>query len=138
MNRCRCKCSARLLEDTAESNSEFANACRRPCGKNNACAWTPYMVENRSTGGLAPPAVPPAPVSDREQPLRFALAGCSVGVGVLNLKLPPLGIPPREPGGGCQKQNQYYNIDTSQSAIDIQKFLINCLPAFVRILSGWN
>jgi hypothetical protein len=25
-----------------------------------------------------------------------------VEVGVLNLTLPPLGIPPREPGGGCQ------------------------------------
>ena len=96
MNRCRC--CARLLENTTESNSEFANACRRPCSKNNA--WTPYMVENRSTGGLAPPAVPPAPTSDREQSFRFALAGCSVGV--LNLKLPTLGIPPREPGGGCQ------------------------------------
>jgi len=60
------------------------------------------MVENRSrsTGGLAPPAAPPAPASDREQPFRFALAGCSVGV--VNLKLPTLGIPPREPGGGCQ------------------------------------
>ncbi|WP_209004168.1 hypothetical protein, partial [Haloquadratum walsbyi] len=59
-------CCARLLENTTESNSEFANACRRPCGKNNA--WTPYMVENRSmsTGGLAPSAVPPAPASDRE------------------------------------------------------------------------
>ena len=97
------RCCARLLEDTAESNSEFANACRRPCGKNNA--WTPYMVENRSPGGLAPPAVLPAPASDREQPFRFALSGCSVGVGVLNLTLPPLGIPPREPGGGCQTDN---------------------------------
>ena len=56
------------------------------------------MVDN----SLAPPAVPPAPDSDREQPFRFALAGCSVEVGVLNLKHPTLGIPPREPGGGCQ------------------------------------
>ena len=66
------------------------------------------MVENRSrspgTGGLALPAPAVPPVSDREQPFRFALAGCSVGVevGVLNVTLPPLGIPPREPGGGCQ------------------------------------
>ena len=67
------------------------------------------MVNNRSRspGGLAlpAPAVPPAPapVSDREQPFRFALAGCSVGVGVSGSTLPPLGIPPREPGGGCQE-----------------------------------
>ena len=90
------RCCARLLGSNTESNSEFADACWRPCGKNNA--WTPYMVENRSTGGLASPAV--SPVSDREQPFRFALTGCSVGL--LNLKLPTLGIPPRSRGGGCQ------------------------------------
>jgi hypothetical protein len=44
MNRCSCRCCARLLANTIESNSEFAHACRRPCGTgtNNACAWTPY------------------------------------------------------------------------------------------------
>jgi hypothetical protein len=56
------------------------------------------MTEDRSTGGLALPAVPPA--TAREQPGRFSLTGCSVRLS--NLKLPPLGIPPPSGGGGCQ------------------------------------
>ena len=94
MNRYRCRCCARLLENTTESNSEFANTCRRPCGKNNACAWTPYMVENRSTGGLAPP------LQTTNSLLRFGLVGCSVELP--NLKLPSIGVSPRSRGRECQ------------------------------------
>jgi len=56
------------------------------------------MTEDRSTGGLALPAVPPA--SDHEHPAGFRPTGCSVALS--NLKLPPLGIPPPSGGGGCQ------------------------------------
>jgi hypothetical protein len=44
------------------------------------------MTEDRSTGGLALPAVPPAPV--REHPAGFRPTGCVVELS--NLKLPPL------------------------------------------------
>ncbi|ERG93245.1 MAG: hypothetical protein J07HQW1_03305 [Haloquadratum walsbyi J07HQW1] len=42
MNRysCRCRCSARLLESTTESNSESTEVCRTPQGKNNVGSRT--------------------------------------------------------------------------------------------------
>jgi hypothetical protein len=61
------RCSVRLLGSTTESNSESAEVCRTLRGKNNT--ESPYMMEDRSTGGLALPAVSPA--TDREQPAQI-------------------------------------------------------------------
>jgi hypothetical protein len=70
---------------STRSTAESTDICRLPRGKPNTGCLN--MTEERSTGGLALPAVPPVPV--REHPVRFALAGCSVGLP--NLKRPPLG-----------------------------------------------
>ena len=58
------RCSARLLESTTESNSKSSELCRTPRGKNNS--GSPNTMEDRSTGGLALPAVTPATVHDPE------------------------------------------------------------------------
>ena len=47
--------SVPTAESEPEDTPESADACRRPCGKNNT--GTPYTVEHRGNGGLAPPAV---------------------------------------------------------------------------------
>ena len=47
----RADCSGSDRKDTPES----VEVCWRPRGKNNT--RTPYTVEDRGTGGLAPPAV---------------------------------------------------------------------------------
>ena len=47
---------------TTESNSKSVEICRTPQGKNNF--GSPYTMEDRSTGGLALPAVPPATVRE--------------------------------------------------------------------------
>jgi len=70
------------------SNSESVELCRTPRGTNNT--GSPYMTEDRSTGGVALPAVPPD--SDHDHPAGFRPTGCLVELS--NLKLPPLGIPP--------------------------------------------
>ena len=57
-----------------ESNSESGEVYQTPRGKNNS--GSPNMMEDRSTGGLALPAVPLA--SDREHPYGFSPFGCSV------------------------------------------------------------
>ena len=47
---------------TTESNSESVKVCWTPRGKNNS--GSPTTMEDRSTGGLALPAVPPATVHE--------------------------------------------------------------------------
>ena len=47
---------------TTESNSKSVDICRTPRGKNNS--GSPNTIEDRSTGGLALPAVPPATVRE--------------------------------------------------------------------------
>ena len=47
---------------TTESNSESVKVCWTPRGKNNS--GSPNTMEDRSTGGLALPAVTPATVHD--------------------------------------------------------------------------
>ena len=59
-----------------ERNSESVEVYWTPRGKNNS--GSPNMMEDRSTGGLALPAVPPATV--REHPHGFSPFGCSVGL----------------------------------------------------------
>ncbi len=83
------RCCARLTVSTTKVTPSSLTPAGVPVAKTTLGRHTP--VENRSTGGLAPPAVPPD--SDHEQPFRFVLSGCSVGLS--NLKLPTLGIPPR-------------------------------------------
>ena len=93
------RCSARLLENTAESNSESTEVCRTPQGKNNV--GSPNTIEHRSTGGLELPAV----LVDSRQSMNptwiLAVPGFD---GTANLKSPPftLTIPPRLHRGGCQ------------------------------------
>jgi len=81
------QCSTGLLSAQKVTPSPSKSA-GLPRGKNNS--GSPNTMEDRSTGGLALPAVPPA--TAREQPARFAPTGCSVRLS--HLKLPPLGIPP--------------------------------------------
>jgi hypothetical protein len=52
--------SARLLESITERNSTSTEVCGTPRGKHNA--GSPNTMEDRSTGGVALPAVPPATV----------------------------------------------------------------------------
>ena len=47
---------------TTESNSKSVEVCRTPRGKNNS--GSPNTIEDRSTGGLALPAVPPITVRE--------------------------------------------------------------------------
>ena len=57
-----------------KNNSESVEVCRTPRGTNNT--GSPHMTEDRSTGGLALPAVSPA--SDREHLDGFSPTGCLV------------------------------------------------------------
>jgi hypothetical protein len=88
--------SAGLLARTTGSNSESVEVCRTPRDKNNT--ESPRMTENRSTedwhSQQSRPSQTVNPRRDSDWP------GCSVGLS--NLKLPPLRIPPRERGRGCQ------------------------------------
>jgi hypothetical protein len=43
------------VQTESKGNPDSADACRRPCVKNNT--GTPYTVEDRGNGGLAPPVV---------------------------------------------------------------------------------
>ena len=81
---------------TTKVTPSLSKSAGLPVAKINT--GSPNTTEDRSTGGLALPAVPLA--SDHEHPAGFRPTGCLVGL--LNLKLPPLGIPPRSRGGGCQ------------------------------------
>ena len=107
LNRCRCKCSARLFENTAESNSESVEICRTPRGTTNS--GSPNTMEDRSTGGwdVAFPALPAVPAVPLDSPQSVnptrTLTVPGFG-GTANLKSPPftLTIPPRLHRGGCQ------------------------------------
>ena len=80
---------------TTESNSASVELCRTPRSKNNS--GSPNTTEDRSTGGLALPAVPPATVREpRTDSHRLEFGETA------NLKSPTLRIPPRLREGECQ------------------------------------
>ena len=80
---------------TTESNSESVEVCWTPRGKNNS--GSPNTAEDRSTGGLALPAVTPAQSVTLTRILTVPRVGETA-----NLKSPTLRIPSRSRGGGCQ------------------------------------
>ena len=84
-------------QSNSESVSVSVEICRTPRGTNNF--RSPNMVMDRSTGCLALPRDCPRPA-----PYRFERCG---GLVVCEPEIPNAavrcrGIPPREPGGGCQ------------------------------------
>jgi hypothetical protein len=80
---------------TTESNSKSVEVCRTPRGTDNS--GSPNTMGDRSIGGLALPAVPPATVRESTRILTVSGFG-----GTANLKSPTLRILPRLRGGGCQ------------------------------------
>ena len=80
-----------------ESNSKSVDVCRIPRGKNNT--GSPNTTEDRSTGGLALPAVPP---TQTVNPARIRTVSGFGGTANLKCPMLTLRIPPRLRGGGCQ------------------------------------
>ena len=83
-----------------ESNSESVEVCQTPRGKNNS--ESPNTTEDRSTGGLALPAVPPASVHEPHTDSHRAGGRWNCKPEIPNPAVRCRGIPPRSRGGGCQ------------------------------------
>ena len=102
--------------NTTQSNSESAEVCRRPRGKNNSGRGRPTLTEDRSTGGLALPRDCPRPA-----PYRFerciGLVVCQPKPEIPNAAVRCRGIPPREPGGGCQEDSTLIELERVQTFI---------------------
>ena len=84
----------------SKSNSESVDVCRTPRGTNNS--GSPSTTEDRSTGGLALPAVPPVTVREPHTDSHRAGVRWNCRPETPNSAVRCRGIPPRLRGGGCQ------------------------------------
>ena len=84
----------------SKSNSESVDVCRIPRGTNNS--GSPNTTEDRSTRGVALPAVPPVTVREPHTDSHRVEVRWNCRPETPNSAVRCRGIPPRLRGGGCQ------------------------------------